>query len=275
MTVYIEYVIFNNFVIDYLLLKFTYLFTGKTVKNFNLFISSFVGAIFSLIFPLIRLGKIYSTIIKLLFGTLLVLITAKYKSKKEFIINLTIFYFLTFLLGGSIIGVYSIIGVSYYKEFTVALCFIPAYLIIYGIKNVVSFIYKRRHVESVIYNFEFTLFGEKYVGRGFLDTGNNLYYKDNPVIVCEKNFIKKALDKKEFYSNVKKISVSTALCEKEKFCIKLDEFKIFIGDKPNIYNNVTLTIAEVNITGADAILHPALLGVNYENDGDAKIKKVS
>ncbi len=275
MTVYIEYVIFNNFVIDYLLLKFTYLLTGKSVKNLNLFISSLVGAIFSLIFPLISLGKIYSTIIKLLFGTLLVLITAKYKSKKEFIINLTIFYFLTFLLGGSIIGVYSIIGISHYKELTVALCFIPAYLIIYLIKNVVSFIYKRRHVESVIYNFEFTLFGEKYVGRGFLDTGNNLYYKDNPVIVCEKNYIKKALDKKEFYSNVKKISVSTALGEKEKFCIKLDEFKIFIGDKPNIYNNVTLTIAEVNITGADAILHPALLGVNYENDGDAKIKKVS
>ncbi len=275
MTVYIEYVIINNFIIDYLLLRFTFIFTGQKVNRIRLIILSLIGAIFSLVFPLIKMGNFYLTIIKILFGTLLVAVSARYKNKREFFINLCVFYFLTFLLGGSIFGVYFIFGVSYSSELAVATCFVPACLLALIGKEVVKFLYRRKHVESVIYNFEFTIFGKKFTGRGFLDTGNSLYYKDNPVIICEKKFIREVLDVPNFYKSLEKIMVNTVNGKSEKFCLPLDEFRIFIGDKPNIYNNVTLTISEVKIIGADAILHPALVGVNYEKSDNGKLKKVS
>ena len=275
MTVYIEYVIINNFIIDYLLLRFTYILTGKEVKRLKLIILSLIGGVFSLVFPLIRLGNFYLTLIKILFGTLLVFVSARYKNKREFYINLTVFYFLTFLLGGSIFGVYFLIGVSYSSELAVATCFLPVCLLACAGKKVVSFLYRRKHVESVIYNFEFTLLGKKFTGRGFLDTGNSLYFNDNPVILCEKKFIEKAFDDNNFYKRVEKITVNTINGVSEKYCVPLDEFRIFIGDKPNIYNKVTLSISEVKIIGADAILHPALVGVNYESNDIGKLKKVS
>ena len=275
MTVYIEYVIINNFIIDYLLLRFTFLLTGKRVKNIRIIILSIVGAVSALLFPLIKLNNVYLTVIKVLLGTLLIILSARYSSKKEFIANLSVFYFLTFLFGGSVFALYFITGISYSNELIIAVCFVPTLFISYFIKSVIGFLYKRKNVESVIYDFEFTLFNEKFFGRGFLDTGNSLYYKDNPVIICQKNFIKKVLNKNDFYKRLKRISVNTATTNGEKFCIDLEEFKIFIGDKPNIYNNVTLTIAEVKIIGADAILHPALLGVKYESSNNGKFEKVS
>ena len=63
----------------------------------------------------------------------------------------------------------------------------------------------------------------------------------------------------------------------ENLCVKLDELKIYIADKPNIFNNVTLMISKFSVgEGYDVILHPAL---NKES-GDEKqvenqIKKVS
>ncbi len=275
MTVYVEYVLINNLVIDYLLLKLTFVLTGKNHKRWRVFLCAILGGVFSLIFPLIKIGKFYLAVIKVLFGILLLFLSVNFKGRKEYYVNLAVFCMLTFLLGGAIFGVYFILGVSYSSEIAVAMCFLPAWGIIYALKNVVSFLYRRREVERVLYPFELTLEGEKLTGRGFLDTGNTLYYNDIPVVVCEMSFIKKLLGDGGVYKKLKKMRVQTANGEGERFCLPLEEIKIFIGDKPNIYTRVVLMIARIDITGADLILHPALVGVKDERENDRQVKEVS
>ena len=275
MIIYIEYVIINNFVIDFLLLYTTFLLTGKKIKRFRLILCAILGAIISLVFPLIKLKGIFLTVIKFLVGTLLVLLSSSFKTKKEFFINLIIFYLLTFTLGGIIFGVLSISGIEKAKELVIALLFIPAFLLLYAIKRVFTYLYRRKNVESLIFDTEIEFNGAKIKGRAFLDTGNQLYYKDSPVIVCEKSFIKKFTLDKEFYKKLKKIEITTATGEGENYCIILSSFKIFIKDKPNIYNNVALMIAKINMVGVDILLHPALLGEEYGKEPNIESKKVS
>ena len=275
MIVYIEYVIINNFIIDFLLLKTTFILSGKREKLFNLILTSILGAVISLSYPLIKLGAFYLTIIKVLAGVLIVLIASKYKSKREFFINLAIFYSLTFLVGGGVFGILSLLGITEYKELVVSLCFIPACLLILATKGVITYLYRRKNVESFIYFVEIEFCNVKLKGRAFLDTGNGLYSNDSPVIVCDKAFIQKLYTTKEFYKRLFKMEITTAMGSGEKYCLPLDSFKIFIKDKPNIYNNVMLMIAKIDMVGVDILLHPSLLGGEYERESDTKIKKVS
>ena len=275
MIVYIEYVIINNFVIDFLLLKTTFLLTGMKTKLYKLILSAILGALISLVFPFINIKGFFLTLIKVLVGALLVILSSKFKDKREFFINLLVFYLLTFTLGGIILGVLSISGIEKAKELLVALCFIPAFLLLYGVKKVFTYLYRRKNVENLIYDTELEFNGIKIKGRAFLDTGNLLYYKDSPVIVCEKAFIKKFTLDKDFYKSLKKIEITTALGNGHNYCIILSSFKIFIKDKPNIYNNVALMIAKINMVGVDILLHPALIGENYGKEPIDKIKKVS
>ena len=66
MTVYIEYAILDNFVIDWILLKATLSLTGRTAKKGRLFICSFIGAIFALITPLVYFNLVLSFFVKVL-----------------------------------------------------------------------------------------------------------------------------------------------------------------------------------------------------------------
>lgn len=275
MIIYIEYVIINNFVIDFLLLKTTFLLTGKKTKLYRLILIALLGAFISLVFPLIKIKGVYLTLIKILVGTLLVILSSNFKDIREFFINLVIFYLLTFTLGGIVIGVLSISGIEKAKEIVIALCFIPAFLVLYAVKKVFIFLYRRKNVENLIYDTELEFNGIKIKGRAFLDTGNLLYYKDSPVIVCEKSFIKKFTESKDFYKNLKKIDITTATGDGQNYCIQLSSFKIFIKDKPNIYNNVALMIAKINMVGVDILLNPALLGENYGKEPIIESKKVS
>ena len=54
MTVYVEYVLINNFIIDYVLLYLSQLLAKKHVKKTSTLIASFIGAIISLVYPLVE-----------------------------------------------------------------------------------------------------------------------------------------------------------------------------------------------------------------------------
>ncbi len=275
MTVYIEYVIIENFIIDYLLMKCTYLLTGKKVKRIRVLLTALLGAFFALLFPLVKINAIITTTIKLLFGAIMVLISAKYLSFRDVFINVSVLYGLSFAVGGVITGLYNLIGISANSDLVIAITFIPIYVIIFAIKKLTQFLFRRRNIERYLYDFQITVDGQTLCGRGFLDTGNGLYDSGVPVIISSKKFILPLLKNPLTLRRIKKLNFSTAGGESCKSCIHLDEIKIFILDKPNIFNNVGLLIADVNVTGADAILHPALLEVNDVKNYSRKVKEVS
>lgn len=275
MTVYIEYVIIDNLVIDYLMLKATFALTNTDFKRGRLLFCAIFGAAVALIYPLIEI-KIIQTTVKILSGFLITLLAAKYRSKKEYIIVTALFFCYTFLTGGAIIGVYSVLGIDYSSECSVALMVLPVYLILRGVSAVIKFIYRRRHVVSTTFNVTLCVGENKVSGKGFFDTGNALYDGDSPVIVCGKKFAKNLIGKDFYKVKMKKIKVNTVSGGTENLAFRLDELVIYISDEPNIFNNVTLCVAGVGVgEGYDVILHPALMEEIYDNKRTFKTQKVS
>lgn len=275
MTVYIEYVLIDNLVIDFLLLKATFALTNIDVKQGRLFVCAFLGALIALIYPLIQV-KIISTLIKILSGFLLTLLATKYNSKKSYAISTLIFFIFTFLTGGAIMGIYSILGIEYSTEYSVALMFIPVYFVLRAMTSIMKFIYRRKDVVAFTFNISLTAYGKTVYGKGFLDTGNGLYDGDRPCIVCGKKFFLNFIGDNFYKTKLKKITVNTVSGQTENFAILLEELKIYISGSPNIFNNVTLLVASGSVgEGYDVILHPALLEDNYDKKHTSSLKKIS
>lgn len=256
MTVYIEYVLIDNFVIDFFLLSATHIITGKRGKTVYRIIAAASGAVFALIYPLISDFGALTVIFKIASGFTVVFAAAKYNSVKDYFVNAALFFALTFFTGGAIIGIYSVFGISYSGETAIAIAAFPVYAVIKTFKSVFRFFCVRAGEEKNTYDCEITLNGNSVKLKGFMDTGNSLYDGDSPVVVCNKKTALLIIGDK--FPKIKYIPISTAIGKSRVLSFKADELKIFISGGTNIYNNVTVA-ATVNAgTGYDLILHPAL-----------------
>ena len=274
MTIYIEYVLIDNFLIDYMLLKATFFTTGIAVKKRRLFLCAFLGALVALFYPVLREYYILQTLFKIVSGILIVLLSAKFKNKKAFFINALLFFTYTFITGGAIIGIYNLFNIDYAKEFSIAIMFLPVYVLLKGIREVFLYLYKRKNIMSLTVKTEIAYANKKLILNGFYDTGNGVYNGNSPVIFCEKEIFFKLLEEKLLKAKLEKIFINTVSGKTENLAVKLDSVKIYNRDELNIYNNVTL--CAINKVGDDyeLILHPALMEES-QNEDDRKIKKIS
>ena len=276
MTVYIEYVIIDNLIIDYLMLKATFALTGKPYKRGRLFLCAFLGAIIALVYPALEVNSLILTCVKIASGLLIVLLSAEFSSFKSFYINCAVFFGYTFLTGGAIIGVFSLFNVPYSSEYSVALMVIPVYILFRLMAQVVNYGFRRKDVASLTYQIKIVIGDYEKIATGFFDTGNALYDGDKPVIVCGKDFFIKFLAGRLINRKFKKINLITVAGKRENLAFDLDRLLIYIGDEPNIYNNVTVCVASGEIgDGYDFILHPALMEVKNETKTNTEIKKIS
>lgn len=265
MTVYIEYVFIDNFVIDLLLFMTAFKITGKPVPKVRIVICSFLGAVFALLYPLITENVYFITAAKILFGLFLTFCAAKFSCIKDYVSFTAVFLGLTFLAGGTIIGVFSLFSLDYSAEYSVGLMVLPFYIALSAVKRVITYLYRRKDVSSLTTDVEI-LYGAKTVKlRGFFDTGNGLYYDFSPVIVVSKSAVLPLLDM-ELLKNVKYIPLATAAGTDKKISFKPDAVVIYSGGEKNIFNNVRVCVVDKSFTGFDAILHPALM--EEKNEGE-------
>ena len=264
MTVYIEYVFIDNFVIDLLLLLTAFKITGKTVSRVRLIVCSLSGAVFALIYPLITENPLFITAAKILFGLFLAFIAAKFSCFKDYAAFTAVFLGLTFFVGGAIIGVFSLFGLDYSAEYSIGLMILPVYIALAAIKRLITFFYRKKDLSGLITDAEIVCGGKSVKIKGFFDTGNGLYADFSPVIVVKKSAVSPLLNI-AFMKNLKRISLSTAVGTDKKISFKPDAVVIYSGGKKNIFNNVRVCVVNGGFSGYDAILHPALM--EKENEG--------
>ncbi len=259
MTVYIEYVLIDNFIIDYLMLKASFSLTATKVSRVRLLFCAFLGALFALFYPLLSVNALLLTVIKICFGLLLVLLAGKFKSKKDYYVTAVTFFAYTFLTGGAVIGVFNLLSIPYSTEISIAIMVVPVYFIFTAITSVVKFLYRQKDINCYLRDIEISAFGVIKKGVGFYDTGNELYDGDKPVIVCGRSFAKELFSRDIGKIKLKKLAVSTVNGIEQNFAFNIDEIKIYNGDEPNIFNNVTVCVSKQRVgRNYDVILHPAL-----------------
>ena len=254
MQVYVELALLENFCMD-----FTLLFCAKVVsKNrahvFRLVIASIFGACFAVVFPLFNLPSWLSIIIKILSGLIICAIAGKFQSIKAYIKLTALFLAFTALLGGALVGIFSLAGISYEADTGYILSSVPigiplfgALILIIVARKIAAKLKKvdRTEVSCTVYN------GENKVSlNGFFDSGNKVYYLGQPVCVIPLIEAHKIIDETRIESTVK---IHTVAESKKLKVFTADKLEICKGEKVTTFKGVKIAVSPF----ADkAILHP-------------------
>ena len=274
MIIYIEYVLIDNFIIDYYLLSAAFALTGIKVKRGRLFLSALLGATTAIILPFISQNNLILVPLKVLIGVLMVALSYNFSSFRGVYIHFIIFFLYTAVVGGVMIALFNLFNIDYSKEIFSATMLFPVSVVIKYLSKAINALYRKR--DQIAYSVNVMLYKDqlKVKARGFFDTGNGAYHNDSPVIFCTKKLIKPFLDNplklNPFYLKVETVSGSD-----KKFAFNLDKIEIYYGDKLNIFNNVALCVIDSGVDGLyDIILHPALMEKDNENS-NVQTQKVS
>ena len=190
MTVYIEYVFFENFLIDGMLLYLSFRAVKIRFAWKKLLFSAFIGAVFALLFPLLSLPFFWTQFLKISVGFLLCLLAfPRIKNKNDggrYALTCAVFFLLSFAFAGAIIALYNRFSLSE-NGYTTAqtpllfvLCFATAFFIF--ILELAKKIYKKQAVFRHIYDCAILYNKRRIAIFGFLDSGN--LAKKNGTPVC-------------------------------------------------------------------------------------------
>ncbi len=275
MTVYIEYVLIDNFIIDYSLLKVALTLTGAPVSKRRLFLCGILGATVAVAFPLLDFNAVLTAVIKLLSGGLLVCLSAKFKSVKQGYKTGAIFLLLTFAVGGGIMAAFWLFGIDYGKEICTAVVFVPVLLLLKFSRSTISAIVKKREISALKKRCELVLKnGEKITGTGFVDTGNGLSFNGAPVIMANKDFATEAFAKcpRKIYKTV----YATAGGLAETAVMEIESVTVFSEGSPHIVKRAYLGAAKGRISEDCDFLLNFDFFKEMEDDGDNReVEKVS
>lgn len=193
MKIYIDFVLFINFMFDFLILISVNLILKRYAKIYKIIIGSIVGSL-SIFLLFINLNTFTLFIIKLFISILMIVISFGFR---DFFKNFLYLYLISIILGGFIYFINNnvsyktdgllFINNGYSVNLILLLIISPIILYLYikdyhKSKNIVSNI----HLVTIKYN------NKVYNYRGYLDTGNKLKdpYKNRAVSILYDNSIK-------------------------------------------------------------------------------------
>ncbi|MBP1930668.1 sigma-E processing peptidase SpoIIGA [Ammoniphilus resinae] len=106
MTVYIDIIFLYNFLIDWILLWSTTFVLKHRVKWYRLTIGSGIGALYTIVLFFPSLSALYTFLSKLLLAAVMVFSTFGYHRIRVFLQRLLIFYLVSFVMGGGLLGLH-------------------------------------------------------------------------------------------------------------------------------------------------------------------------
>ncbi|MBO4293609.1 MAG: sigma-E processing peptidase SpoIIGA [Clostridia bacterium] len=214
MTIYIDVVLIENLIMNYIILLATGIVLKNRLKHFRLILASLIGAIYTILTYVITI-KFYSNfILKFLLSIMIIYVAYNPPNIKKMWKYLLIFYLTSFVFGGAAFAIIYVIKpqdilmknglfLGTYPLKSVVLAGIIGFvLIITTFKIIKSKITKK----DIYKNLKIEIDGKQIKIKAMLDTGNML--KDpitgSPVIVVEKSILYEILPR-ELLDNIERI----------------------------------------------------------------------
>ncbi|WP_445488399.1 sigma-E processing peptidase SpoIIGA [Niallia sp. 03133] len=189
MAIYLDVIWLLNLLFDSLLLYLTAIVLKRNARIWRIILGGFIGSLIILcaVTPL----RDYTShpVSKLLFSIVMILIAFGYKKFRYFISGLLTFYFATFLIGGTLIGVH------YFIQFDFQLTYSVLNASVKGFGDPISWLFvllgfplawhfSKKNVEGIemtkikydqIVEVGFRLANQQFSLRGLVDSGNQVY----------------------------------------------------------------------------------------------------
>lgn len=178
MKIYIEQVIFTNLIIDFcIILMISKLVQAKT-KYFRVFLSSFLGSILTLIYPLCPNGLIVN-ILKIL--TSIVMLQLIQIKPKQLPLSIMLMFALSYVVGGCILSNFGTQTAGGYmlKPSNLIPVFIVTFISTFVCLKLIKWVKSKIICSSHIYSTTLTHKGNSVSIKSFIDTGNSLLDTDN------------------------------------------------------------------------------------------------
>lgn len=205
MTIYLDVVLFENFILNYIILLSTAIISKSRISTLKIMISSFIGGIFSILNYIVKLNLVFSIILKILISIIMILIAfEEYKYKK--VIKQVIFFYLTsFTFGGIAFMLLFFVSPNslviennhFVGTYPIKVAVVSGGLGFVIVTIVASYIKSTLSKKSMICNLEIFYNGKNIKIKTMLDTGNLL--KDpiskNDVIIVEKDSLEEIIAK--------------------------------------------------------------------------------
>ena len=283
MTIYIDILIITNIIINYFLLLLTVHYCLSKTNRKNIFISSLIGGIYSLITLLPRLSFVIILLSKLLCCFFMTIITF---GKQKIFKNYYSFLIINFIFSGLMMTLWFFIyppgmkinnGIVYFHISTLTL--IISIAISYLLINIFSVLTKQVPIDIVSYTVEIYIDDKHISLKGFVDTGNFLHdiFSATPVVICKLNSISSILPqciKNTILNNnientqsiskyhIRFIPYQTINSQQFIIAFKPDKFILKTFEKQIFINDVYLgLISDDNLINKeyDIILNPRLI----------------
>lgn len=186
MTIYVEYVIFNNFFIDYLVLYISALILKRHIAWWRFIFGAFIGAGYAVIAPLLPYP--YDIPLKLI-ALLIMCVAVSGFQPKAFAKYILVFTALTFALGGAVMGLANLSGdinklINTPDKLSFGVVAIITIISVIAIKFALRWLNIKK-VSGELLTVKLSA-SETCECKGFYDSGNRLYYKGlYPVIIAD------------------------------------------------------------------------------------------
>lgn len=287
MEVYIEYVILDNLIINYILLRLTSYTLKLNARKSLCFFSAVIGTIFAILMPFIKFNglnqeifNLVSFILKLCFGLFMVLIIKKYKNFYCYITTFFMFLTYTFILGGMCFGLIYLLNLK--TTFSGLLIFgfeIPiSIFILLGccylkiLFSIIKFVRHKNSFHKFYYDVKLKNCNKSILVTGFLDSGNQISINCNGVIVINyktliklypnlniQNLVKGSL-KETGLKNAEFVNIVNSGGNNKMLTFTVDEMEI-IDEHNKVINlkNQVVGLAKTNFNGKfDCLLNPEM-----------------
>lgn len=199
MTIYVDVVLIENLIMNYIILLATGLVLKIKIKHIRLIIASLLGAVYSIV-AYINFLKIYSNVfLKILLSIIIVYIAFNPQNLKKMWKYILLFYLTSFVFGGAAFALIYIIRpqdilmknglfLGTYPLKTVILAAIVAFIIIISAFTIVKTKITRK---DLFCDIEIKINGKILITKALIDSGNMLKepITNTPVVVIEKSLL--------------------------------------------------------------------------------------
>jgi stage II sporulation protein GA (sporulation sigma-E factor processing peptidase) len=203
MDVYVDVLLAENIIMNYIIIWLTSRIIKTKVKPVKFFAAAIIGALYALLLFFPGYAVLYSVVMKVLLSFLIIVVAFTPSRVRGFIKQLSVFYLVSFILGGAVFGLFYLtnsgttsvggiflidgvspsilIGAGLITFAFVMLCVIPLY----------NYLEKR----SLCMDFSIGIEGKEVGLRGLMDTGNDLFdpITRYPVIIVEYSAVKEIM----------------------------------------------------------------------------------
>ena len=253
---YIEYVFLKNFLIDLALISLTHLLLKRKGKWRCSLLGALFGGAFGCVYALFDYPLIVDFSLKTISGIVLCLISSNTKSLRGNLRFLACFASCScFFAGLTALLPYRVWGIPVMSVILFLFCL-----------TIERMFYRRRAITSFSYPCKACFRGHELSLHGYLDSGNRVTFRGEPVCILFAKVITKFLSADEPIKAIGKISITTVNGSREILLLEFDSLTVYSASNVHTIKKVKVGLSPNKLSDDyEILLHPSLIEEDYDS----------